>query len=163
MKLGLRLRFKLREGFEDWIHWIKTGESTIHCEAGHKVFLDRYGGSRIIPSECYRTEKGRKILDDMCQLAKDLKLNKLDKDMKDTFEAQYQVEDGYAGSARPKYFNIRPEDLDEDMTDEDLEEFYLQSVEDHFKDHIYPCAEKVEQFVEWARKKLKEQASSEVG
>ena len=140
----------------------KTGESIINCEAGHKVFLERYGGSRISPSECYRTEKGRKMLDDMCQLAKDLGIHQINNTMKDTFEAQYQVEDGYAGPARPKYFEIRPEDLDEDMTQEDLEEFYLQSVEDHFKENIYPAAEKVEQFVEWARNKLEERASSEV-
>ena len=82
--------------------------------------------------------------------------------MKDTFEAQYEVYDGYAGPARPKNFKIYAEDLDEDMSDGSLEQFYYEAVDEHFRDHIYPEAEKVEEFVEWARKKLEERASSEV-
>jgi hypothetical protein len=78
--------------------------------------------------------------------------------MKDTFRAQYLIDDGYAGPARPKYFNIDADDI-EDLTDAELKEFYHEMVEEDFRHRVYPSAEKVEKFVEWAREKLKERAS----
>ena len=153
---------RLREWIEDWIHWVKTGESTLHCEAGHKLYLHSSGYSRVDTYEVFRTEKGRKMLDDMCQLAKDLGIHQSNKTMKDTFEAQYVVEDGYAGPARPKYFQVYAGDLEDDMSEEELKDFYYGMVDEHFKENIYPSAEKVEHFVEWAREKLNERASSEV-
>ena len=76
--------------------------------------------------------------------------------MKDFFRAQYLINDGYAGPARPKYFNIDADDIDaddiEDLTNEELKDFYHEMVEEDFKHRVYPSAEKVEEFVEWANK-----------
>ena len=71
--------------------------------------------------------------------------------MSETFRAQYLIDDGYAGPARPKYFNIYADDI-EDLTDAELGEFYREMVEEDFKHRVYPSAEKVEEFVEWANK-----------
>jgi hypothetical protein len=40
--------------FEDLVHSLKTGESTIRLPSGGKVFIDRWGGTRINPSETFR-------------------------------------------------------------------------------------------------------------
>ena len=78
--------------------------------------------------------------------------------MSETFRAQYLIDDGYAGPARPKHFNIYAGDI-EDLTDAELKDFYHEMVEEDFRHRVYPSAEKVEGFVEWAREKLKERAS----
>ena len=36
---------------EDTIHYFKTGESTIHCEAGHRVYISPWGGTRVDPGD----------------------------------------------------------------------------------------------------------------
>ena len=69
--------------------------------------------------------------------------------MSETFRAQYLIDDGYAGPARPKYFNIDADDI-EDLTDVELKDFYHEKVEEDFGHRVYPSAEKVEEFVEWA-------------
>jgi hypothetical protein len=55
---------------EDTVHYFNTGEGTIHCEAGHKVFIDPWGGTRIDPSEFLRSEGGKKALEWASQLHK---------------------------------------------------------------------------------------------
>lgn len=74
--------------------------------------------------------------------------------MTEKFEACYQVDDGYVGKRRPKTFTIHAGDLDEEMSDEELEEFYDEAVEEHFRQHIYPSAERKEEFVEWAKQQI---------
>lgn len=74
--------------------------------------------------------------------------------MTEKFEACYQVDDGYVGKYRPKTFTISSSDLDEAMSDEELEELYDEAVEDHFRQHIYPSAERKEEFVEWAKQQI---------
>lgn len=70
------------------------------------------------------------------------------------FEAQYQVEDGYVTGGRPQTFEINAEDLPDDMdNDEALREFYDNEVSTDFQDSgkIYPQAQRVDQFVAWAK------------
>ena len=45
----------LKEWLEDTVHYFKTGESTIHCEAGHVVYIDSWGGSRVDPKGFLRS------------------------------------------------------------------------------------------------------------
>jgi hypothetical protein len=73
-----------------------------------------------------------------------------------TFEAQYQVEDGYVTGARPQRFKIHVEDLENDASDDALREFYDNEVDEHFKNNekIYPSSEKVDQFVAWAKAQI---------
>ena len=71
-----------------------------------------------------------------------------------TFEARYQANDGYCGKQRPKYFKIDASELEDDMDEEGLIEFYEQEVENHFQEHVHPDAERVDEFVAWAREQL---------
>ena len=83
--------------------------------------------------------------------------------IKDTFEAQYQVEDGYVTGARPQRFQICAEEIEDDMTDEALEDFYASEVTRNFNDSekIYPVPEKVNQFVTWAKAQIAKRKAAE--
>lgn len=74
--------------------------------------------------------------------------------MAEKFKARYQVQDGYAGGARPQHFIIGADDLNDDMTDEQLMEFYESSVQDHYNEKVSPGAERIDEFVAWARTQL---------
>ena len=45
----------LKQWLEDTIHYFKTGESTIHCEAGHRVYISSWGGTRVDPGDFLRS------------------------------------------------------------------------------------------------------------
>ena len=77
------------------------------------------------------------------------------------FKATYQAADGYVGSARPLYFFIRAEDLDEDMDDADLAEFFYQSMQDDFETKVSPKSSDSDAFVAWARQQLNSRISEE--
>ena len=84
-----------------------------------------------------------------------------------TFEAEYQVEDGYVTGARPQTFLIDAEnleDLSNDASDEAIEAFYDNEVDEHFKDNkrIYPSSKKVDQFVIWAKAQIAERKAAEL-
>ena len=74
--------------------------------------------------------------------------------MSEKFKARYQVQDGYVGGARPKQFNISSDDLEDDMNEDDLVEFYESAVQDHFDEHVSPSADRVDEFVTWAMAQL---------
>lgn len=78
---------------------------------------------------------------------------------KDKFQAKYQVEDGYAGKDRPRHFNIDPSQLEDDMDDGDLERFYEEAVQEHFEQNIAPAAERVDEFIAWAKARIAERQS----
>jgi hypothetical protein len=69
----------------------------------------------------------------------------------DTFEARYEVEDGYAGKSRPQRFKIRSGDLEGDMSDAELEKLFSVAVQDDFEQRIYPTEGNVEEFKTWAK------------
>ena len=81
-----------------------------------------------------------------------------------TFEAQYQVEDGYVTGGRPQRFQIHAEEIEDDMTDEALEDFYASEVTRNFNDSekIYPVPEKANQFVTWAKAQIAERKAAEL-
>lgn len=74
--------------------------------------------------------------------------------MAEKFQGRYQVQDGYAGGARPKYVTICADDLEEDMTDDELVEFYEDEIQRHYEENVSPGAERVDEFVSWAREQL---------
>ena len=66
------LRRKFGEWAEDTAHWWKTGKSTIRCcndGEWHKVYINDRGGTRVDPSEIFRTKRGREDLKSMSRLA----------------------------------------------------------------------------------------------
>lgn len=74
------------------------------------------------------------------------------------FEGIYQVEDGYAGGARPQYFTIDDSDIEDDMSESDLEELFEEFAQDDFEDKISFCTQNGYEFVEWAKKVIKDRA-----
>ena len=77
------------------------------------------------------------------------------------FKATYQAADGYVGGARPLYFSIRAEDIQEDMDDNDLAEFFYESMQDHFEANVSPESSDCDAFVAWARQQLDSRISEE--
>ena len=53
---------------EDTAHYFKTGESVTYGNGGHRVYIDRWGGTRINPSEVFRSEGGKRALEWASQL-----------------------------------------------------------------------------------------------
>lgn len=70
------------------------------------------------------------------------------------FQATYGISDGYAGGDRPHHFSISSDEIEDDMTDEDLKTLYTDYVQDDFNDKIYPVPRKVDEFVAWAREQI---------
>ena len=70
------------------------------------------------------------------------------------FKGRYQVADGYAGGSRPQYFPIHADDLEDDMDDAELSDFYAELAEDHMREMIMADCELVAEFVEWAKAQL---------
>lgn len=70
------------------------------------------------------------------------------------FKARYEISDGYVGKARPIYCNICSSELEDDMTDDEIEELYHGSVQDHFEQNISPESENLDEFIEWAKSEI---------
>lgn len=70
------------------------------------------------------------------------------------FKAAYQVADGYVGKARPRYFSIFACDLEEDMSDEDLVNFFEEGMQDDFECNVFPEEYNRDEFIDWARQEL---------
>jgi hypothetical protein len=79
------------------------------------------------------------------------------------FEAQYQVEDGYVTGERPQTFQINPEDLEDDASDDALREFYDNEIREHFLNSgkIYPSPRREDKFIDWAKAKIAERKAEE--
>ena len=78
----------------------------------------------------------------------------------DKFQGRYQVDDGYAGGSRPQHFTVNEWELEDDMTDADLERLYEELAEDHFRENISFSLSRSADFVEWAKKKLADRATA---
>jgi len=80
-----------------------------------------------------------------------------------TFEAQYQVEDGYVTGQRPQTFQISAEDLEDDPSDDALREFYDNEIREHFlnSEKIYPSSRREGEFVAWAKAQIAERKAAE--
>ena len=83
------------------------------------------------------------------------------------FEGEYEIDDGYCGGARPQYFTVDEQDIDDDMSDSDLEELYEEAAQEHFEEHfernISFHLHDVEGFVEWAKEIIREKSRGRRG
>ncbi len=77
--------------------------------------------------------------------------------MSEKFEASYEIEDGYAGRSRPQSFCIDPQDIMEDMDEEDLREMYRDMVQEDFQQKIAPFGTNEDEFVEWALSQMEDE------
>lgn len=75
--------------------------------------------------------------------------------MSDSFLITYQVDDGYAGGARPQYFNIELDDIEKDMDDNDLEKFFYEKINENFQENISTSSSDKDRFIKWAKDKIK--------
>lgn len=74
--------------------------------------------------------------------------------MSETFEGTYEVDDGYVGKGRPKPFEIDADDLDDDMTDDEIAELYDNSARDAFEQEVTYYTNNGDEFLAWAREQL---------
>lgn len=69
----------------------------------------------------------------------------------DRFQGVYEVQDGYVSGSRPKYFRIAASDVEDDMSDDDLERLYEEEAQHHFEQNVSPAVGRVDEFVAWAK------------
>lgn len=77
-----------------------------------------------------------------------------------TFKARYEVDDGYVGG-RPQYFTIHARDIDDDMTDDDLQSLYEELCDEHMRQKIVCATSRADEFVEWAKAQIAARAQGE--
>lgn len=71
------------------------------------------------------------------------------------FTIRYHAADGYVSGDRPKYAFVDCEDIEDDMSDDDIIELMYGRVDDSFREEVYPETDTSEkEFVSWARKVL---------
>lgn len=70
------------------------------------------------------------------------------------FKVTYSITDDYFGKLIPSQFSIYYEDLEDDMDDEDLSNFFYESLDNHFKQRVWAESDDLNAFIEWARQKL---------
>jgi len=74
--------------------------------------------------------------------------------MSNKFKGRYTVADGYVGRDRPQTFMFHAGDLEDDMTDEDLERAYEEAAQYHFEQFLTPEVDRFDEFKVWAREQL---------
>lgn len=74
--------------------------------------------------------------------------------MSETFEGTYEVDDGYVSKGRPKPFEIDADDLDDDMTDDEIVELYETTAREAFEQEVTWYAKDGDEFLAWAREQL---------
>jgi len=70
--------------------------------------------------------------------------------MSDVFYVEWGVEDGYTGKARTHHFDISSDDIDQDMSEEDLRRLFQDSLQEEFDQRISFYSPDEDAFVEWA-------------
>jgi len=71
------------------------------------------------------------------------------------FKGVYEVDDGYAGKSRPKYFTIDKDIIPDDADDDILEAIFDKEMQEHYDNHISPIAKNKEEFIAWAHEWIK--------
>jgi hypothetical protein len=82
--------------------------------------------------------------------------------MTEKFIAEYELPGSYAGFTCVVHFYISADDLEDDMEEAQLVEFYESSVQDHYSKNIHPNMGRVDEFIEWARIQLDNRTLTEV-
>ena len=72
------------------------------------------------------------------------------------FQVNWQTNDGYAGGARPQSFKISADEIEDDMSDEDLSALYQEAVQSDFEQRVSASGENEAEFIEWAKEVLAE-------
>jgi hypothetical protein len=67
------------------------------------------------------------------------------------FRITWEVDDGYVGKSRPQQCFIEENDIEEDMTEEDLRELFSTVIQDSFEQKVNPVSDDESEFLEWAK------------
>lgn len=75
--------------------------------------------------------------------------------MSEEFTGRYEIDDGYAGGARrPQYFRIDADNLDDEMTDDDITALYHAQAIEAFHNNITCYAVDGNEFLAWAHEQI---------
>jgi hypothetical protein len=77
-----------------------------------------------------------------------------------SFKCKYEIDDGYVGN-RPKYFSINVNELYDDMDEDDLSEYFDESMQNDFEQSVFPYGKNKEEFIKWALERIKEMEDDE--
>jgi len=72
----------------------------------------------------------------------------------DKFRATYYAADGYVCRDRPKTFTIVADDIEDEMTDDEILDFYQCACEDHFTQNVSCDYAKEAEFLTWAKAQI---------
>ena len=67
------------------------------------------------------------------------------------FPGRYELEDGYVGGSRTQRFSVGEDELDDDMTENDLRTLFYNMAEEHMHQNIGIAGLNEDEFVEWAQ------------
>lgn len=73
------------------------------------------------------------------------------------FLGEYLIGCQYPTSNMPMRFRVGLEDIDDDMSDDEIREIYQQACEEHFLQNVSCDYQKETAFVEWVRAQLSTQ------
>lgn len=71
--------------------------------------------------------------------------------MENKFTVTYEVDDGYAGGSRPKHLRLDSGWIEEDMSDDDLEEQLAEMVHEDFLQRVSWYYRNKDAALEWAK------------
>lgn len=78
----------------------------------------------------------------------------MDKMDKNIFTIIYEIDDGYYNTKKPFKFYLNSCELEDDMDDKRLENFYHEAIQTNFEENIFPHGINLEKFKEWAKDRI---------
>jgi hypothetical protein len=76
------------------------------------------------------------------------------------FKVAWQIDDGYIGKDRPHSFYVAADDLDDDMSEEEIRKTFSDMLQEEFESNASPTTEDEEAFVEWAKQQLAQRGAA---
>lgn len=70
------------------------------------------------------------------------------------FSGAYEINDGYAGKSRPQSFSVSSDEIEDDMTEDEIRELYAELAEADFQARITVSVSREDAFVAWALEQL---------
>lgn len=68
------------------------------------------------------------------------------------FEGIYKVErNGHELTNRDSYFEIDSDDIEADMTEDELHDFFIDAMFDDFDFSLHPQEQNVDKFIQWVK------------
>ena len=70
------------------------------------------------------------------------------------FKVRWEVGDGYAGKSRPQSFQISADDLNADMTVDDIRKMLIDITQEQFEQTVCWYLNNDDEFLEWAQERI---------